>query len=251
MRLISLAPSSTEILYELGVGDDVVATTGYCDHPSEAAKKPDVGGWLNVDEQEVVRSDADAVFTSTFLQDELRSRLEEAGLDVVHVSPSTLDGVYESITTISDYVNKESVGEQIVNDMQEGFEKIGVEWEEPPTVYLEEWHDPPSAAGNWVPEIIEIAGGEQGFVEPGEPSRPVNAASVRQSSPDLIVLHWCGFQEKSNKESVPNRGGWSFAHEAPIRCIHDSLLNRPGPRLVKGCEKLNRVIRHYVERSSR
>lgn len=242
MGLVSLAPSSTEILFELGVGEDVVATTGYCDYPDGADEKPDVGGWLNVQEKEVVRSDADAVFTSTFLQDELRDRLEEAGLDVVHVSPSTLDEVYDSIRTISEYVNKEDTGQDVIDGMKEEFHSVKTPWDDPPVVYLEEWHDPPSVAGNWVPDVLRVAGGTQPFISSGEPSKPIEGDTVREASPDLIVLHWCGFQDKSDNR-VYERNGWGFADDIPVTCIHDSLLNRPGPRLVEGCKKLNAAIR--------
>jgi iron complex transport system substrate-binding protein len=250
MRLISLAPSSTEILFELGVGDDVVATTGYCDYPDGADEKPDVGGWLNVQEKEVVRSDADAVFTSTFLQDDLRDRLEEAGLDVVHVSPSTLDEVYASIRTISEYVNREDAGQGIIEEMKEGFSSVRAPWDDLPVVYLEEWHDPPSVAGNWVPDIVRAAGGTQSLISSGKPSKPIEGNTVREASPDLIVLHWCGFQDKSDKNRVRERDEWGFADDIPVTCIHDSLLNRPGPRLVEGCKEINAAIRQtrdYLE----
>lgn len=243
MRLISLAPSSTEILFSLGAGDNVIATTGYCDYPEEAQQRPDVGGWLNVEEKEVIRSDADAVFTSTFLQDDLRARLQEAGLDVVHVSPTTLNGVYDSIRTISEYLNERVAGRNLIQQMKTAFTEVGVEWKEKPTVYLEEWNNPPSVSGNWVPEILEHAGGTQPFIQPGQPSQPINAETVQQASPDLIVLHWCGFQDKSDREAIVERNGWQFAEDIPIACIHDSLLNRPGPRLVQGCQELNKAIR--------
>jgi len=242
MRIVSLAPSNTEILYALGCQDDVVAVTNFCNYPQAALQKPRVGGWVDVNDDLVKQYTPDVVMTSSFVQDHVAIRYRDSGIQLFHTDPNTLEQVYESIISIGQLVGKVSDAEQIVNKMKTGFAEVAeqVDW---PTVkvYAEEWHNPPMACGNWVPAVIKIAGGDT-ICNEGEISRPVTSQEVRSYAPDCIVLSLCGLGSKVMPSMVAKRGeDWQALR--PVRnnkvfVLNDSFLNRPGPRLVEGARQL-------------
>jgi len=247
MRIISAAPSNTEILYALGLGDDVVAVTRFCDYPAEAKEKPKIGGWLDVKYDKLKEFNADLVVTSTFVQDKVKGELERRGIKVLHVDPITLSDVYDTIRFIGKTVNKSERAEEIVKEMQEGFlqvqEKRGIVTTRT-RVYCEEWNEPPSASGNWVPELIEIAGGNS-FAPVGLHSMPIEEQKLFAWQPDMIVLSWCGFGTNSRIDWVKTRVGWDkllAVRENKIYQFDESLLNRPSPRLVQGAEMLAKLL---------
>lgn len=91
MRIISLAPSNTEILYALGAGDQIVGVTTFCDYPPEAKAKTKVGGWVNVDYDAIKSLEPDIVVTSTVVQEKVAEKCRELGFNVLHLDPKNLD----------------------------------------------------------------------------------------------------------------------------------------------------------------
>ena len=114
MRIISLAPSNTEILYALECSDEIVAVTRFCDYPEEAKLKPKVGGWIDIDDKLVEKYMPDVIMTSTFVQDKIVSRFKEKGIKIFHSDPKTLEQVYESIISIGEFVDKKEKALEIV-----------------------------------------------------------------------------------------------------------------------------------------
>ncbi len=278
MRIVSLAPSNTEILFALGCGDLIVACTRYCDYPAEALKKPRVGGWLDVDDELVLRHLPDVVMTSTFVQDAIVARYREKGITLFHTDPKTLEQVYGSILSIGKVVNKEEKANELVHSMKKGFGEIqnsivqneksiktanaenqnnklnenklhenqnnALTKNKKIKAYCEEWHKPPMVSGNWVPKIIEIAGGISLCPE-GKISYPVSLEEVEAFDPDCIVVSLCGMGETASSKIITERGGWDTLRAVKknrIFVIDDSLLNRPGPRLVEGARKLSSIF---------
>lgn len=96
-------------------------------------------------------------------------------------------------------------------------------------------------SGNWVPEIIRIAGGQSFPIKDGELSHEVTLDQVAAFNPDLIVISWCGAGNLADKEILLKREGWGnlrAVQSGHVRVIDDSLLNRPGPRLVEGAQRI-------------
>ena len=104
-------------------------------------------------------------------------------------------------------------------------------------VYCEEWPDPPMAAGNWVPDVVEAAGGRYPFREPGERSAPVDGGAVRAAAPDRVVVHYCG---RGAVEPPDLAARWGL--DAPVTAFDDALLNQPSPRLLDGLERLTALL---------
>jgi iron complex transport system substrate-binding protein len=234
MRVVSLAPSATSVLAALDATDRLVGATTHDD-----ADAPAVGGWLNPDYDRVADRDPDVVLTSDDLQREIRDDLHDRGLPVHHVEPRTLDDVLASFRQVATAVDLPERGARLAGDCRERVQRVRERTpEDRPVVYCEEWDDPPMAAGNWVPDAVEAAGGRYPFVDPGERSREVDADAVRTADPDHAVVHVCGKGDSTDADPATR---WGL--DADVHVVDDSLLNQPSPRLVDGIEELGRRLR--------
>lgn len=244
-RLISLAPSNTEILYELGVEGRVVATTAVCDYPEGAVEKPSVGGWTNPDIDTVKEHEPDLVLATDELQDEAVERCEAEGLNVKQFTPTRLHDVFNTIKAIGELVERERKAWELVEEMNGRVRGLAaMTTEKEPRVYCEEWHEPPMIGGNWVPRMVDMVGGEY-LIEEGERSREVSTEEMVAFNPEHIVLHYCGFSDEAVPEQVLEREGWqdiTAVQEGNVHVIDDSLLNRPGPRLIEGMWELKKIL---------
>ncbi len=244
-QIVSLAPSNTEILYALGAGDRIVATTALCDYPKEVEDTPSIGGWTNPDIDEVARFDPDMVLASDALQDEAVEQCRDAGLPVKQFTPTRLHDVCNTIKVIGELVEQEQNAMDLVDDINQQIQELAVR--QPayqPRIYCEEWHDPPMVGGNWIPDIIQLLGGKY-LVDPGERSRTVTTDELQDFDPAHIVLHYCGFDAEADPEQVLDRDGWqdlTAVQEHNVHVVDDSLLNRPGPRIVDGMRAIREAV---------
>ncbi|MCD2202014.1 cobalamin-binding protein [Halobacterium sp. KA-6] len=236
MRVVSLAPSATATVAALGGSDRLVGVTAH----SRDIDAPVVGGWLNPDFETVADLDPDIVLTSDALQRDVRDDFRDRGFDVHHVEPATLDDVLSSFAEIGDAVGLPDTGIELGAESRERVREIReTAPEDGPVVYCEEWSDPPMAAGNWVPDVVEAAGGRYPFVDAGERSREVEASAVEAADPEHAVVHVCGKGDSVDPDFAGR--GWTF--DADVHVIDDSLLNQPSPRLLDGLEMLAARIR--------
>jgi iron complex transport system substrate-binding protein len=242
MKIVSLAPSNTEILYRLGAEDQIVATTSLCNYPEEARRKTSIGGWTNPKVSRIHELSPDLIIASDDLQDDAVEQLEGDGFPVLQVKPHTLEEVYESIREIGEAVGKEEEAEKLVEEMKEELEKTSLDGS--PRIYCEEWMDPPMVSGNWIPGLIEKIGGEY-FVEEGERSREFDLEKLKEFDPEYIFLNVCGAGENLSPEQVLDRDEWediSAVKNGNVFVIDDNLLNRPGPRLVEGASRMEDFV---------
>lgn len=244
MRIISLSPSNTEILAALGVMENVIAVTHLCDYPATVKQKPRIGTWITTDSERLKRMKPDFIFTSYFLPPPLK--IWRGPGKIVHVKPTTLEEVYESIRIIGGVAGKKKKAGEVIVKMKTQFETIKKQKvKKRPRVYMEEWHSPPFASGNWVPELVEIAGGEEVLGKRGEPSCEYDFGTLLKEDPDIIICHWCGAGHREDVKRVKERPGWEKLRAVQsnrIFFIDDSLLNRPGPRLIEGAEALQALF---------
>lgn len=246
MRIVSLAPSNTEILYALGMGRSIVGVTHFCDFPAGAQRKAKVGTWTSSHVDALQALKPDLILTSYYLPPELRAY--DGPGELIHLEPRTVGGIFASIRQIGTLVGKHTAAVKLVDKLERELythmtahtSRRGL-----PRVYAEEWGHPPMASGNWVPELISAAGGHAILMHPGEPSREVTADELSREDPDMIIMHWCGSGDRARVEDLTSRPGWSdlrAVRTGHVRIIHDSLLNRPGPRIVEGVLHLRRAI---------
>ena len=233
-RVVSLAPSATATLAALGAGDVVVGVTDHC-----SLDRPSVGGWLTPDDDRLADLDPDLVVTCDDLQSAIRDDLRDRGYEVLHTDPTTLDEAVDSFDRLGTAVGRPEAADRLVADCRDRLATVRAavpaDPAARPTVYCEEWSDPPMAAGNWVPEAVETAGGTYPFCAPGERSRKVTAEEVATADPDHVVLHVCGHGEAVDPQTFRERG---WTDDAAVHVLHDDLLNQPSPALVDGVERL-------------
>jgi len=241
MRIVSLAPSNTEILFELGVKEQIVGTTTLCDFPEEAVEKPSVGGWTNPRIDRLEEFEPDLVIASDDLQDDAVERVREAGYEVLQVKPHSLEEVFESIREIGEKIGREDEAEEIVKGMKSEIEQI--ELEGSPRIYCEEWMNPPMFSGNWIPELVERIGGDY-FIEEGR-SGSFDLEELKEYDPEYIFLNVCGAGENLSPDEIMKRDEWqelTAVENKNVYIIDDALLNRPGPRLVEGAKRIAEII---------
>lgn len=256
MRIASLSPAVTEILFALGLHENIVCTDQFSNFPPEAKDIAHVKDHMKVDPSELREYEADLVFTSTPVQQELSQLLTRHGFSVVHQDPRTLHTIYESIRSIGTMFECEKAASDLILSMQQGLNDVKKKAGLLPNklrVYIEEWPtcapsgssvgrpSLPFVAGNWVPEVARFAGVEQYPIPAGELSKEVTLEDVAAFDPDFIVISWCGAGSTADKDLLLQREGWSSLRavaSGDIRLIDDSLLNRPGPRLVDGARHL-------------
>ncbi len=252
LRIASLSPAATEILYALGLQDQIVCTDQFSNYPDEAKVKPHLRNHQKIDTDMLRKHQPDVVLTGTVIQKKLAAMLKAQGFGVVHQDPRTVHQIYESMRQLGALFDVQREAEALVLKMQQGFNDVkrksallhqlgNAGQNARSRVYVEEWHNPPMASGNWVPEIVRIAGAQPFSIKDGELSREVTLDEVQKFDPDLIVISWCGAGSLAEKKLLMERQGWGSlraVQNGHIRVIDDSLLNRPGPRLVEGAQRL-------------
>ncbi len=266
MRIASLSPAVTEILFALEQQKKIVCTDKFSDYPDAAKAIPKLPEHQNIDPEALRVFAPEIVFTSTLVQAKLAERLRNEGSGVIHQDPRSLNDLYDNIRSIGIVLDCTPRAEALIATLQHGFSdtkrKSGL-LSRRLRVYVEEWHNPPMVSGNWVPDIVRLAGGiplevknEQLKAVRGPealraewvnndgrnlPSYEVSLEEVRAFDPDLIVLSICGAGNVASKELLTMRAGWAelrAVQENHLFVIDDSLLNRPGPRLVEGAKRL-------------
>ncbi len=250
MRIASLSPAATEILFGLGLGlgvrkkYEIVCVDQFSNFPEEAKEIPHVKGMTDMPPDALREFRPDIVLLDTSIQRGLSMKLRDAGFAVVFHDPRTINAIYEMIRNLGAMLDCREATEALVLSMQRGFNDVKRKSALLPKklkVYIEEWHEPPYVSGNWVPEVARIAGMEQFPMEAGSLSPEVTLEQVAVWDPDLIVISWCGAGNLAEKELLLKRPGWDqlrSVQTGAVKVIDDSLLNRPGPRLVDGARHL-------------
>ncbi|MBI5223324.1 cobalamin-binding protein [Candidatus Micrarchaeota archaeon] len=249
MRIISLAPSNTEIIFALGSGDELVGRTAYCDFPSATKNIGKVGDWTKPDISKIKALKPDLILTSTIVQKKLAIELEEDHkLPAIHIEVDRLSGVIQSFAKIGALISKEEEAKKLTAEFLLQLAQIRLanqERETRPRIYVEEWHKPPFGSGNWVGELVQIAGGEYFPIKAGERSREINDEEIQKFDPELIFVSICGLGNRVSKELITKRKSWrelNAVKNDKIVILDDSLLNRPGPRLIIGARTISNEI---------
>jgi iron complex transport system substrate-binding protein len=237
-RIVSLAPAATATLRELGAADRLVGVTSHCraELAGVDAEPAVLGGWLNPDLDRLAALDPDLVCTGDALQADLRDAIRDRGLAIHHADAATLDGAIGGFAALGRAVGCPDAGAALAARSRERLARLRERAPDTrPTVYCEEWAEPPMAAGNWVPEAVAAAGGRYPFVDAGERSRRVTAADVEAVDPDHAVLHLCGRGTDVDPATLTDRD-WDV--DPAVHVVDDALLNQPSPNLLDGIERL-------------
>jgi len=243
-RIISLAPSNTEILFALGLGDEVVGVTMYCDYPPEARDKEKVGDYYGPDIEKIIALQPDLVLATDFHRFDLIPALEQQGFAVFATAPQTLEDVLESIEKIGELTGREAGASQLVNGMKSKIEEVEEQTrdlERKPSVLYMTWHDPmwTVGSGTWIDDLINIAGGVNIFSENFGGGAMVQIEWVILQNPDIIITSEWSYDWAL---SATELGSTSASQTGRIYTFNDDLAQRPGPRLVEGLDWFAYVI---------
>lgn len=246
-RIISLAPSNTEILFALGLGDRVVGVTEFCDYPPEAAEKPKVGGFADVDTEKVVELEPDLILAANIHIAEAVPALEKLGLTVVVVSPADVPAVLEGIKLVGRIIGQEKEAEALTAEMQERVDAVAkaVEGREKPRVFWEVdselWTAGP---GSFINDLIVRAGGKNIAAEADSPWVQLNSEAIIAADPEVIFLADHPFGETA--ETVTARPGWdeisAVVNDRIVEIEDTDIFSRPGPRVVDALEMAAKAL---------
>ena len=286
MRIVSLLSSATETVCALGLESSLVGRSHECDAPSsilllpactraridasassaviDAAVKLSLTNALSlyeVDGPLLQRLQPDLLITqdlckvcavSTQDVEEAVCRMIGSRPRIIAVNPQGLDDVWNDMRLIADAIGVPERGVELVNNLKERLRDLAARangWGRRPTVACLEWLDPLMAAGNWMPELVELAGGVNLFGDKGKHSPWMSFDDLLREDPDVIVAMPCGFDlPRTRREMAPliHRPGWERLRAVRHGRVHladgNAFFNRPGPRLVEATEMLAEAI---------
>ena len=245
-KIVSLAPSNTEILFALGLGEKVVGVTDYCDYPPEAKEKPSIGGFFTPNVEIIVSLAPDLILAESNHIAEVIPQLEKLGLKAVVLDPLTLGEVLEAISLVGKITGKTKEASRLVKDMESRIEKVtdkakDLPESKRPRVFYITWHDPLITVGskNLGDDLIEKAGGVNIFhVLEGAPI--VSLEEVVQANPDVIIAGiGMGTGEDLPLQFVRDESrlaGTNALKNNRVYSVSIDLAGRPGPRIVDALE---------------
>ena len=279
MRIVSLLPSATEMLFALGLGDELAAVTHECDHPLEALELPritrDVIGpgleageidravralteegrsIYELDETRLRDLQPDLIVTQALCTvcavsyDDVKAVAER--LDprprVLSLDAGTLGEVLGDLRVLAEATDREDAGAELAEDAASRIDRVrlAVRGQKPVRVAALEWLDPVFVAGHWTPQMIEYAGGLDVLGLPGESSETVTWEILEAAAPEVIVVMPCGYDAERAQEEAYTFGD-ELAEVGARRVVAvdaSAYFSRPGPRLVDGLELLAHVL---------
>lgn len=271
MRICSFLPSATEMIVELGLIDELVGVSAECRWPPEVIGKPVVTGarfdsaglgdlaidqtvraaiaegreLYAVDEELLTELAPDVIVTQDLCtvcavsSGEVRG-LCAPGTELISLDPRTLEEVAGSVLTLGAALGAAAEAEAIASRMRATIAAVAASVAELPRrrVFFAEWIDPPFTSGHWLPEMIELAGGEDVLGVAGQPSRETSWEEVFALEPELVVVGPCGFDER---QAAARAAGLDFPCRA-VAVDGDSYYSRPSPRLADGVRQLAHLL---------
>jgi iron complex transport system substrate-binding protein len=279
VRIVSLVPHATELLFALGLGEQVVAVTHECDHPPEALERRRVtrdalpsglsAGAIDaavrertlegeaiyeLDRDALARLAPDLIVTQALCPvcavsyDEVAALAQELPTrpDVIALDPKTLGETLADVRTLAEATDRRDRGVQLVGEAAGRIDRVKLVVREQPRVRVAalEWLDPVYAAGHWTPQMIELAGGEDVLGLAGGPSQVVSWQQVAAARPQVVVVMPCGYGAQRALAEAR-----TFADELAglgaqriVAVDASAYFSRPGPRLIDGLELLGQIL---------
>jgi len=260
VRLISLCPSNSEILFAIGAGEELVAVEKWTDYPPAATRLPTVGTEMDVDIDAVASYKPDLVLASLSVpgMEKNVAALQDRGLPHLVLDPHSIEEIYGDILRVGQAVGRESESRELVRAMRNeiaALEAINVDSTTRARLYIEWWPKPAISPGriSWTDEMIEIAGGRNIFADMQRVSGQVDYEEVAARDPEIILLCWCGIHRSEiDAGTLASRSGWSRINAVDNRRIHvveEGWYGRPGPRIVDGIRQMAGLIKELSQRT--
>lgn len=250
-RIISLAPSHTEILYALGLGDKIVGVTAFCDYPAEALELEKVGDYMGINFEKIIELEPDLIVNYGQLDDDASKIYSDAGIPVLSFLPESIDEVINTIKQIATATDTVEEGDALVKSMEDHRDEIVAKVQTVDTVkvFYEIWHDPLMAAGagSFMDSLINLANGTNvaSDAEGAYPSYDIE--QLVENDPEVYLT--ANDLPDKTVESISARPGYediSAIKNGDIHILDGNISSRPGPRIVEGLELVARAIHPEV-----
>lgn len=287
-KIVTLIPSATEIVSFLGKKDFIVGKSHECDYPEDlnnikklTSPKINVEGTsgeihkeiteilenslsvYKVDVNELKKLNPDIVVTQAHCEvcavsfsevQEIVTNHLDKNTKIISLQPNTLDDVLEDIKRVAKGLNIDEIKtKNLIKPLEERLKNIQVKSSEKKkkTVACIEWIDPLMAAGNWIPEMVEISGGSDIFGKKGKDSHWINFQEILEYDPEIIIFLPCGYNVQKTKDEVENllykkKNEWNnlkaYKNKELFIVDGNQFFNRPGPRLVESLEIFAEII---------
>ena len=279
MRIVSLVPSATEMLFALGLGPELVAVTHECDYPPEALQLPRVTrdvlpsglsaaqidaavkertlagrSIYELDEDALHELEPDLIVTQALCSvcavsyDDVRAIADQISSRprVISLDPRTIGEVLGDARTLAQETDRKDVAVELVRDAAERIDRVRVAVRNAPRprVVALEWLDPPFAAGHWTPQMIAFAGGEDVLGFAGENSQERTWQEIEAAAPDIVIVMPCGYDAQiAHREAEMHHDRLAALGAGEVVAVDASAyFSRPGPRIVDGLELLARIL---------
>lgn len=249
-RIVSLAPSNTEILFALGLGEKVVGVTDFCDYPPEAKEKEKIGGFATLDIEKIIALAPDLILATGIHGKEVIPLLERRGLTVVALEPKDLVGILYDIVMVGKITGEEEEAFELVAQMEIRIEAVTEKTKPLPEekksrVFWVIWPEPiwTTGRGTFIHELIVKAGGKNIF-EDLEGWKTVDLEAVIERDPEVIIgtaKH--GVSKPAEWAKTEPRLAVTTARKNDrVYAVEGDLVERPGPRIVEGLEEVAKCI---------
>ena len=284
-RIISFLPSATELIYELGAQEKLFGVTHECNYPTEATSKPKVIESVfepekmsskEIDEkicdlsekgediyklvtQNVSDAKPDLIISQEICEvcsaytNQVKNAIEilDEKPEIYSMSPHDINGILKCVTDIAEKINEKKRGNEIVNSLNSRINRIkDVKISKRPKVLAIEWINPFFTSGHWVPEMIEMSGGENMITKKGEHSRKMEIEEIENENPDVMILMPCGFDVQRTvseyEKYLKNDLRWNELRAVKERKVFavdaNSFFSKPSIRVVTGIEILTKIL---------
>lgn len=261
-RVVSLAPSITEILFALGAGDRVVGVTRYCEYPPEAQAKAIVGGFVDPNYEAIVALRPDVVVLLA-IHTEAQQRFQALEVPVIAVDHRTVEGIFESFTTLADVLGVRKSGDRLADECRQVIERVIRKTADLPrprvllssarelgtgrveTAYV-------AGRGQWYDELIDYAGGENAYPDDGLAFPEVSPEGLIRLDPDVIIelvpeLEQADYTADDLLAEWRTVPGLRAAREGRAFLMRGDYVSIPGPRFVDTLEDLAQILHPDAE----
>lgn len=247
-RIISLSPSTTEILFAVGMGDRVIGVDEYSDYPEEVKDKTKIGSYLTPNLEIIISLKPDLILVSDMTSKDDVAILEEKGLTVVVLAPRDIDGIIQDIRLVGAIGNNSAEANNLADSLEQRINAITSKTSNSninrPSVYIEYypyWTYGPGSFGN---DLILMAGGRNIASTTITAYPEITSEFLIASNPEIIIFT-VGYHASTTVEDITNRAGWDATDAVKynrIYTIDDDIMARPGPRIVDAFEQLAEMI---------
>jgi len=249
-RIVSHVPAITEILFALGLEEMVVGVSDYCDYPEEAKLKPSVGSYFNPSIENIVALDPDLVLTDGYSDNVFQ--LDSLGITFIVIDPKDIDGILKDIELLGKFTGTEKEAKKLIDNMQQDIARILAWVEDAPkisVVYIFDATDPnnpwTAGPGSFANSLINMAGGQNIAAQTQGAWIQLSIEEIVRSDPQIILVdtsHGTAVISKAELKEHPIWREMTAVKQDRIYPVDGDLVNRPGPRIVQGLERIAEII---------